>query len=105
MKQCKAIKKMQVDRITTLNELNFENYDKVIFLYEKSENKKKITDIINNENKNILCIIGPEGGFTENEAQFLKNKGAVEITLGKRILRAETACILVASVISHNYTY
>lgn len=41
--------------------------------------------------KNILVITGPEGGFSKAEAQMLEESGAKVITLGKRILRAETA--------------
>jgi 16S rRNA (uracil1498-N3)-methyltransferase len=36
-------------------------------------------------------MIGPEGGFTEKEIDLLKANGAFSVTLGKRILRAETA--------------
>ena len=56
---------------------------------------------MNETDKNILCIIGPEGGITEDEALFLKEKNACEVSLGVRILRAETAAIVVAGVISN----
>ena len=41
----------------------------------------------------IGLICGPEGGFTEKEAEQLMGAGAKAITLGKRILRAETAAL------------
>ena len=74
-------------------------------MYENSNNSQKITEVITNKDKNILYIIGPEGGFEESEVEFFKNKKAYEISLGNRILRAETAAITVASVISHIYGY
>jgi 16S rRNA (uracil1498-N3)-methyltransferase len=40
---------------------------------------------------NVNIMIGPEGGFTEKEIGSLKSAGALSVTLGKRILRAETA--------------
>ncbi len=43
--------------------------------------------------RNILLIIGPEGGFEDAEIEFLKNAGADVISLGNRILRAQTAAI------------
>lgn len=105
MKQCRAVRKTQIDDIKNINDIEYNAYDKIIFLYEKSSKSSKITDIIDNKDKNILCIIGPEGGFTDSEVEKLKNKKAIEVSLGNRILRAETAAILVSSVISHCYGY
>ena len=48
----------------------------------------------------IGIVIGPEGGFSEKEYEFAKEKGFKPVTLGKRILRAETAAIYSLSVIS-----
>lgn len=105
MKQCKAVQKTNITPITMLNQIDFTTYDKVIYLYENSNINLKITDIINENDKNILYIIGPEGGFDISEIEYLKNNNLYEISLGPRILRAETAAITVASIISHNYGY
>lgn len=40
-----------------------------------------------------LVVVGPEGGFTEKEAQKAKEAGFLFVSLGRRILRGETACI------------
>ena len=45
----------------------------------------------------ILLVIGPEGGFTEAEVDEAKERGAVPVTLGNRILRAETAPLVALS--------
>lgn len=45
----------------------------------------------------ILLLIGPEGGFTEEEIHEAHARGAVPITLGPRILRAETAPLVALS--------
>jgi 16S rRNA (uracil1498-N3)-methyltransferase len=42
-------------------------------------------------------LIGPEGGFTEEERAFVRGTGAIAISLGPRILRAETAAIAALS--------
>ena len=105
MKQCRAVKKTDILSIKKIDEIDYTKYDKVIYLYENSNNSQKITEVITNKDKNILYIIGPEGGFEESEVEFFKNKKAYEISLGNRILRAETAAITVASVISHIYVY
>jgi len=46
------------------------------------------------QNKNISIFIGPEGGFTENEIEMFKENGFYILSLGKNVLRAETAAIL-----------
>lgn len=49
------------------------------------------------KNKDIAVIIGPEGGFDEAEIELCKEEGFNPITLGKRILRTETAGMTVLS--------
>ena len=53
--------------------------------------------------KKILYVIGPEGGFEEKEIENLKNNGAKIVSLGKRILRAETAAIVTGGVIINEF--
>lgn len=48
---------------------------------------------------NIAIFIGPEGGFEEDEVAFAKAAGIREITLGRRILRTETAGLCILSVL------
>ena len=47
----------------------------------------------------LLLIIGPEGGISETELQQARNCGAVPASLGRRILRAETAGLVALSAI------
>lgn len=49
--------------------------------------------------KSLGIFIGPEGGFEESEVQKAINVGAVPLTLGKRILRTETAGMAMLSII------
>jgi 16S rRNA (uracil1498-N3)-methyltransferase len=49
----------------------------------------------------IGFIIGPEGGFEESEAQLLVKKGAVGLSIGSNILKAETAAIFMSSIIKY----
>lgn len=53
------------------------------------------------DHKSVSIIIGPEGGFDESEVSFLKELGFKVISLGKRILRCETAAVYALSVISY----
>lgn len=51
----------------------------------------------------LLIIIGPEGGFTEDEVQKLQELGAVTCSFGPRILRTETAALYALSAISYHF--
>lgn len=57
---------------------------------------KALKDAVNC--KSIGIIIGPEGGFEENEIALALNAGGVTVSLGKRILRTETAAITAVSM-------
>jgi 16S rRNA (uracil1498-N3)-methyltransferase len=59
-------------------------------LAEGMEHTKEIIDSIT-PGKSIAIFIGPEGGFEENEIEQAKECRTEPITLGKRILRTETA--------------
>ena len=51
--------------------------------------------------KRFVAIIGPEGGFSLAEAALAKELGIASVSLGTRILRAETAAISAAAVIQY----
>lgn len=103
LKQCRGVKFTEILPVKKLTEIDYKKYDKIIFAYENSNESKSLLEIIKQEDKNILYIIGPEGGITQEEVDFLKNNKAIEISLGKRILRAETAAIVVCGIIANFY--
>lgn len=71
--------------------------------YEMATDISKSRHIINNINcSSIGVFIGPEGGFEEEEIQMAIDQGIIPITLGKRILRTETAGIAVMSLLMFN---
>ena len=51
--------------------------------------------------ESIGFIIGPEGGIDDKELELAKEAGFKEITLGKRILRTETAGLTVMSILMY----
>ena len=103
LKQCRGIKFTEITPVKKLAEIDYSKYDKIIFAYENSDESKSLSEIIEKGDKDILYIIGPEGGITQEEVDFLKNSKAMEISLGKRILRAETAAIVVCGIIANFY--
>lgn len=53
------------------------------------------------KNSSVLLAVGPEGGFAKEEVLLAKEKGLFITSLGKRILRAETAAISAISIIQY----
>lgn len=76
---------------------HFPSFDLVLFAYENSDTK--LANIINKNAKNILLIIGPEGGVTIEEVKKAEEGGAKFFTLGKRRLKSETAGIVAVSLV------
>ncbi len=77
----------------------------LLFCYE-GEQEQKIQDIlqefkISDCDKNIIILIGPEGGFSEREVKEIKSVGGVSVTLGKRILKTDTAALSALSVVQY----
>jgi len=71
--------------------------------YELAEGMEKTKELISNlkPGEDIAIFIGPEGGFEESEIQTALGNGIEPITLGKRILRTETAGFTVLSWIMY----
>ena len=76
------------------SDLNYVGYEKdasdVSGMFANFDKKKSIT-----------ILIGPEGGFSEEEINNLVKQGFIRTSLGKRILRAETAAMYALSVIGY----
>ncbi len=53
--------------------------------------------------ENVVVLIGPEGGFSQDEAALAKAKGFYLVSLGRNILRTETAALAVLSMIGYEY--
>jgi len=51
----------------------------------------------------VGVVIGPEGGFDGEEADMIIASGGIPVSLGKRILRTETAGLVVAAVIMYEF--
>lgn len=80
------------------------DYSLSLFCYEGEENES-LKDALQKHAsfKNIAVIIGSEGGFSPEEAEKITSAGAVSVSLGKRILRCETAPSFVLSALSFYY--
>lgn len=78
-----------------------KSFDKIIAPYELAAGEsfdatRKVMDSVKGL-KDIAVFIGPEGGFDDAEIGALKSAGAETVSLGRRILRTETAGMTVLS--------
>ena len=61
----------------------------------------KLLEQNNNRNRRPLIAVGPEGGWTEDELGMFLEHGFKIFSLGERILRSDTACISLISVLNY----
>ncbi|MEN6331003.1 MAG: 16S rRNA (uracil(1498)-N(3))-methyltransferase [Smithella sp.] len=76
---------------------------KMIFWEE--EDQKSIKDILSDQTwtntKEIFIIVGPEGGLSRDEILKAKEAGFISVSLGKQILKVETAALAIISIIQY----
>jgi 16S rRNA (uracil1498-N3)-methyltransferase len=76
---------------------------KLIFWEEESQ--KTIKDILTDEAlaaaKDFFIAVGPEGGFSKDEIARSKDAGFLSVTLGRQILKVETAAAAIISIIQY----
>lgn len=84
--------------------LNEENENRIFILCDESMRASKAGDVlskINFQDKEIMLLVGPEGGFSEEELRLMYNKeNLFRISLGKRILKADTAIIAALALVA-----
>lgn len=109
LEACKQCKRTIIPKVKGIIEFpalleELKAMDLIVVPYENEEGtgiKSIIPNININKIKTAAVIIGPEGGFTEEEIDILRNMGAHIVTLGPRILRTETAGFVCASLLQY----
>jgi 16S rRNA (uracil1498-N3)-methyltransferase len=74
-----------------------------LILWERDGIKLKEVLERSGEKTKIFFVIGPEGGFSLDEVDEATRAGFVAVTLGKRILRAETASLCLLSILQYEW--
>ena len=90
-----------ISYVDNIKKINNHLCDINFFAYELDAGQTSDLSSLIKDQKSISIIIGPEGGFDEKEAGYLKELKFVPISLGKRILRCETAAVYGLSIISY----
>lgn len=103
LKQCQGVKFVEIPEPVQLDKIDFSSYDLLIVPYE-AKKEATIKNLLKNlevKPKKVLYVVGPEGGFEKSEIEFLEERGGKIVTLGNRILRAETASIVVGGILGN----
>lgn len=99
-KQCGRAKLMKIE--SPLNfELFIENSSAENFILFSEKNGENFSAI--KSDKKITALVGSEGGWDDSEIEFAKANGVQIITLGGRILRAETAGIVIPAILQNHF--
>ena len=98
--QSKRTRVPKIEKVVSIRELSEMN-SKLKLLCSLNEFTKPLNCYLGKETTEVLFVIGPEGGFTKEEETFLLAKGFQPVSLGKRVMRVETAAIYVASIINY----
>ena len=102
-KQCGRGIIPQVMPVVTFEEAikQMKDYDLALMPYECEEENGLKKVLQSSEYKSVSIFIGPEGGFDLKEVETAINAGVKTVTLGKRILRTETAASAVLPIIMY----
>ena len=99
--QSKRNKRVIIKDIIDFKEIKNYDFDHKFIAYEKEKDLsffEKLSSI--KEGESIAILIGSEGGFDKDEVDYALKNSFYSISLGKRILRSETAAIYALSVIA-----
>lgn len=98
--QSRRLSVPEISGIIPFSDIGKLKFDRAYIAYENERTKR--IDIDSTETVNSIGIlIGSEGGFSKEEALFAEASGYRPVSLGKRILRSETACFYALSVLAY----
>ena len=100
-KQCGRTALLKVRPIVTLRQFiaDMQATDSSLVFFYENENEQSAKEYLRSlKAKQIVLLVGPEGGFSLDEAKLIEEAGGKSVTLGPRILRAETAALTAIAV-------
>lgn len=104
-KQCGRLSQLVVEEFCSFEELlaGSDRAD-VKLLFWEEETEQRLREILARPKpRTILLAVGPEGGFAPEEVRLARDKGFITVGLGPRILRTETAGLVVLSIFQYIY--
>ncbi len=85
--------------------LSSASKDALKLIFWEEESQKTIKDVLTDEStatvKEFFVVVGPEGGFSKDEVMKTKEAGFISVSLGRQILKVETAAAAILSIIQY----
>jgi 16S rRNA (uracil1498-N3)-methyltransferase len=107
LKQCRRSKLLEISDLLTYDAMLTygRNCDiKLIFWEDESPSRPfELPDANAASVQSVMAIIGPEGGFTPDEIAAARAQGYTTVSLGPRILKADTATLAVSTLLQYGY--
>ncbi|MFN0277366.1 MAG: 16S rRNA (uracil(1498)-N(3))-methyltransferase [Pyrinomonadaceae bacterium] len=100
-KQSGRAKIMQIGEPAAFTDLLEIEESETLVLFSEREGNDDFLDI--KPAKKITAIVGPKGGWDDSELALARSKKIKIVTLGGRILRAETAAISITAILQHKF--
>ena len=96
----------KVSKVSSFAEMiSLASDDALRLIFWEEESQKTIKDILKDETitavKDFFIVVGPEGGFSRDEVSMAKKVGFISVSLGKQILKVETAAAAIISIIQY----
>ena len=102
-KQSRRMRIPAVERVMSFREAleRAGELDLLLIPYELEKGMKRTKEVLQEirPGRSVGILIGPEGGFEASEVTLAESRGAVPVSLGRRILRTETAGMALLSVL------
>ncbi|MBN1364482.1 MAG: 16S rRNA (uracil(1498)-N(3))-methyltransferase [Syntrophaceae bacterium] len=98
-----------ITRVTKISSfadmLSLAAKDALKLIFWEEESQKTIKDVLRDKAifdvKDFFVVVGPEGGFSKDEIAKAKGTGLISVSLGKQILKVETAAAAIISIIQY----
>lgn len=96
----------RVEPVSSFDDMIYSPPEKSLkLIFWEEESQKTIRDVLTDRNhgavKNFFIVIGPEGGFSRDEVQKTQTAGFISVSLGRQILKVETAAAAIITIIQY----
>ena len=99
-KQCGRAKLMQIAEPAAFDKFIANSKGSNLVLFSERDGNDFSTIA---KGKKITALFGPKGGWDDSELETARSRGVKNVTLGGRILRAETAAIAITAILQHRF--
>lgn len=105
-RQCGRADIPGIDGIMSFEEaLSQPVHENLNMIFWEEETGRGVREVLcdrrNDGTKGISVIVGPEGGFTKEEVARAEDRGCVSVSLGRQVLKVETAALAILSIIQY----